>query len=522
MATFEVTGPDGSKYQVTAPDDASQSDIMAYVQKQSKPKVDADSLLPKTLEVAGRDTGIPLPQSVAAGLVGAGKTTARILQGVRQLLPGDNTALDAQVAQEKQAYAPLAEAHPLATGLGETLPAFAIPLGAPGSVMGMVGRSALANAAPGALSYGTAGERAGEAGVGAAGGGLGALGGAALGRVLNPVRAANPAAMAETQALAQQYGVNLRPAQATGSKALAGLEGTLAQLPGSAGVFQKVQQSQGEAFNKAAMATLGESGNIGNDSALLAKQNIGGRIQSAAAGARIPVDDALLNDLAKVEANYGKNLSPDQRPIVGQYMDDILSQPTITGDAYQAWRSRIGARAAGTSDSELKGALKGIQGALDSAFDRAAGPEASAAMVQARGQYRNFKTLEPLIAEAGMTSNNIPPMRVMSRALATKNTQGEMSGLAQLGRTIGREYPNSGTAPRLFWQNLLTSPNSITSPSYLIGATGIPLLAAKTLTSSPVEKYLTHGLLGITPEMEKRLIRLGGLLGFGTANAAAQ
>jgi hypothetical protein len=287
--------------------------------------------------------------------------------------------------------------------------------------------------------------------------------------------------------------------------------------------LQKVQQSQGEAFNRAAMATLGEGGNIGNDSAILAGRNIGGRIQQAAAGTTIPINDAVLGDLASVEAKYGKNLTPDQRPIVGQYMDDILnSAPTITGEQYQTWRSRIGARAAGTSDSELKGALKGIQGALDSAFDRAASPEAAAAMTQARGQYRNFKTLEPLIAEAGMTSNNIPPMKVMNRALATKNTQGEMSGLAQLGRTIGREYPNSGTAPRLFWQNILTSPQSITSPQYLVGATGIPLLTAKTLTSAPVEKYLTHGLLGVTPEMEKRLIKLGGLLGFGTANAATQ
>jgi hypothetical protein len=439
------------------------------------------------------------------------------------LLPGDNTALDQQVAQEKQAYAPLAQAHPLATGLGETLPAFAIPLGAPGSVMGMVGRSALANAAPGALEYGTTGERAANAGIGAAGGAVGALGGAALGRVLNPVRAANPVAMAETQALASKYGVDLRPAQATGSKALAGLEGTLAQLPGSAGVYQKVQQGQGEAFNRAAMNMLGESGNIGNDSAILAQQNIGNRIQQAASGVTMKLDEPLVADLAAVESKYMRNLSSDQKPFVKNSIEDILAAgDNIPGSTYQAWRSRIGAVANGTSDAEYKGALKGIQGALDSAFDRAAGPDASAAMTQARGQYRNFKTLEPLISKAGMTSNNIPPMQVLSRALATKNTQGEMSGLAQLGQTIGREYPNSGTAPRLFWQNLLTSPNSILSPNYLLGASSIPLLTAKTLTSGPVEKYLTKGMLGVTPEVERRLIRLGGLLGLGTANAAAQ
>jgi hypothetical protein len=271
------------------------------------------------------------------------------------------------------------------------------------------------------------------------------------------------------------------------------------------------------------MNMLGESGNIGNDSAILAQQNIGNRIQQAASGVTMKLDEPLVADLAAVESKYMRNLSSDQKPFVKNSIEDILAAgDNIPGSTYQAWRSRIGAVANGTSDAEYKGALKGIQGALDSAFDRAAGPDASAAMTQARGQYRNFKTLEPLISKAGMTSNNIPPMQVLSRALATKNTQGEMSGLAQLGQTIGREYPNSGTAPRLFWQNLLTSPNSILSPNYLLGASSIPLLTAKTLTSGPVVKYLTHGMLGVTPEVERRLIRLGGLLGLGTANASAQ
>jgi hypothetical protein len=37
MATFEITSPDGKKYRVTAPDGASEADILAYVQAQTAP-----------------------------------------------------------------------------------------------------------------------------------------------------------------------------------------------------------------------------------------------------------------------------------------------------------------------------------------------------------------------------------------------------------------------------------------------------------------------------------------------------
>jgi hypothetical protein len=138
-------------------------------------------------------------------------------------------------------------------------------------------------------------------------------------------------------------------------------------------------------------------------------------------------------------------------------------------------------------------------------------------MQTARGQYRNFKTLEPLINKASMSSNNIPPAQVLNRALATKNTQGVMGGLAQLGQQMGKEYPNSGTAPRLFWQRLLTEPTALLEPGMWAGATGIPYLTAKAMTSGPGERYLSKGLLSITPERE-RLLKAGfgvpaGLLG---------
>ncbi len=483
--------------------------------------VGGDEYLPQTLEIAGKDTGIPLPKSVAAGLVGAGKSTARIMQGVQQLFGGNSPQLAAQVAEENKLYAPLAAAHPWATGIGEGAPAMAVPMGGAGSVLGGVAKAALANAIPGALEYGTPEERAKQAAIGGAGGAAGGLLGAGLGRFITPVRSANPLATDEVRAIADAAKIKLTPAQATGSKPLQSLDATLATFPGSAGVMAKIQQGQGEGFNRAAMGLLGEppTSSIANDAATLAKQGIGSRIEGAAAGVNIPVDMPLLDSLAKVEAKYAKNLTPDQRPIVGQYINDILNQgPTFDGKAYQAWRARIGARAQSTQDSELKSALKGVQGALDDAFDRAAPAAQSKAMDAARGQYRNFKTLEPLLQKAAMGASNIPPAQVASRALATKNFTPEMQNLAQLGQTL-KDYPNSGTTPRLFWQTILSNPAQLLNPFLMVGAPAA-YGVAKAIHNPLSRKYLTNEAM--TPELEALLIRGGGLLGYGGARGAGQ
>lgn len=493
-----------------------------WSQKPTASKTDnPDANLAGTLNFMGRDTGIPIPPALEAFLIGAGKATTRIGQGVRQLMPGSNAELDKQVAAEQTAYAPLEKAHPWATGFGEAMPAMAVPIGGAASLPVTMGKAALAAALPGALEYGTAAERAKRAALGGAAGAIGAGVGYGFGRLLTPVRSSNPAASAETNALAEAAGIKLTPAQATGSKPLASLEGTLATYPGSAGYMAKIKQAQAEGFNRAAAGVLGQppTSTIANDAAQLARQGIGGRIEAAAAPVQVRIGtEEFINDLAAVESKYMKNLTSDQKPFVKNVIKDILDAgDTIPGNMYQAWRSRIGARAAGTSDSEFKGALKGIQKALDKAFDASAGPDAASAMNAARSQYRNFKTLEPLLEKAAMTSSNISPKGVASRALATGNTQGPMQSLAQLGQTVGGEYMNSGTAPRLLWQEIIQNPLRLLNPMLSIGGPTAWTMAHG--INSPLgSKYLTNQL--VTPEIERILMRGGGLLGYGAANAA--
>lgn len=109
-------------------------------------------------------------------LIGAGRTFDRVGKGMQQLYYGatgnqkELDALKARAASDDAAYKPLAEARPFATGIGEALPSLALPGAGAGSALANAGRLALAGAIPGALEYGTAGERAGRAALGAAAG----------------------------------------------------------------------------------------------------------------------------------------------------------------------------------------------------------------------------------------------------------------------------------------------------------------------------------------------------------------
>lgn len=111
-----------------------------------------------------------------SALIGAGRTIDRVAKGMQQLYYGATgnqqalAALKTAAADDDKAYAPLREARPWATGIGEAAPSMVIPGGGASTLLGNVGRMALAGAVPGALEYGSAGDRLERAGIGAIGG----------------------------------------------------------------------------------------------------------------------------------------------------------------------------------------------------------------------------------------------------------------------------------------------------------------------------------------------------------------
>jgi hypothetical protein len=149
---YEITAPDGSRYEITAPDDATQEQVLSYAKQQWKQQ---------PAKPAIEDPGF-----AQTALIAAGRTVDRVGKGMQQLYYGATGQADKQAAlktaaqEDNAAYQQLRELRPWATGIGEAVPSMVVPMGGAATMVGNVGRMALAGGLPGALEYGSAEERA--------------------------------------------------------------------------------------------------------------------------------------------------------------------------------------------------------------------------------------------------------------------------------------------------------------------------------------------------------------------------
>jgi hypothetical protein len=156
MPTYRITSPSGDVFEITAPDGATQEQVLAYAKKnmgaaaqplQAEPPIDP-SEGGTNLRPFGFDTGIQMPQGVSRFLAGAGKSMVDVGRGAGQMLGlVDRKSVD----DSKRLDAPLMD-----TGSGVV-----------GNVLGNV-----AMALPAALAGPAAATIAAQAGLGAVQGAL--------------------------------------------------------------------------------------------------------------------------------------------------------------------------------------------------------------------------------------------------------------------------------------------------------------------------------------------------------------
>lgn len=161
MARFEITSPDGKRWEVSAPDGATEAQVLDYAKAQWA----------KTAKPPVEDPGFG--ESVK---ISAGKTIDAVLNGLTQMYlgaRGEDSALSGlktNVDRNAEIYKRLQQERPFATGIGEALPSMIIPAGGGATLGANMARMATAGAAPGLLEYGTVGERLGRGAIGAVAG----------------------------------------------------------------------------------------------------------------------------------------------------------------------------------------------------------------------------------------------------------------------------------------------------------------------------------------------------------------
>jgi len=479
-----------------------------------------------------------------AALVGAGRTIDRIYKGVKQGVLGGAEKLGSDAAgrelermkgeeaENTRLYRDLERARPVATFIGETIPALAaIP--AAGTVTG----AAVAGAVPGALEYGTPSERAGRAAMGAAGGAVGAAAGNVIGRAIQPIRQSTALAGGNRAAeeAAGRLGVKLRPGEVTGSKPLQWLETSLNDLPFSAGMAKTASDARQVAINRAAAKAIGQDApQLTDDVLAAARQQIGGTLDSIIAPARIKLDNQFIAEVKNVvNSKVMKSLRNEDAEVILAPFRSLPTGPgaakvAVKGDWFQQNMSALNdaIRSAYIKGEPAKArALEGLEKALDRAALRSLGKEQKAAYEAARKQWANLRTLETgQVVEAG----NVVPSRVdaaLRNRYREAYKEGRLTGeLPDIGR-LAQAYkalPQSGTTPRAIYSGF--AGGALFAEPFSAGAMlAAPPLAQKFLQSKAGGHYLTKGLAEITPEIEKRLRMAGvGLLGAPAIGAAWQ
>lgn len=450
-----------------------------------------------------------------AGLIAAGRGTDKIVQGVRQLYnkaTGDQGALDRMAADEAEKdrfYAPLKDAHPVATAIGETAPSLAVPLAGPG---GLVVRSAVAGALPGALEYGSLGQRAARASIGAAGGAVGGALGLGASRLLKPAGVGAQALPAEAIQAAENIGYKLSPGQRSQNAAMQGFENYLTKSPGSSGAMQMRAAANQTAMSRAAAGAMGQSAdNLGEGVFAAAKNAIGSEFNRLQDITAPQLGDEFLSSLAKIDsanAARGSFRSKSIDSLIDKGID-LAAQGKLTGTAYKEIRTQISNDAQSAfkaGDATLGQALKTVRGALDDAAKKSLSEADQAAWDTTRQQWQAYKLLtKSNVAEGGNLSapRLAAAIRQHGDGLRTGATQGPLADIARIGESLkGVQNPNSG---QLTQQMLYGNP-----------LTGLPMMAGNKVsqmayTNPLIEKYLSEGLLDVGVNGQRNLGRLGQL-----------
>jgi len=288
-----------------------------------------------------------------------------------------------------------------------------------------------------------------------------ALGNVALG-TLDP-ETAQLAALAR-----DRYGINVNAGQISPNQALRFTSSTLNRLPFSGSGPGMAAQSN--AFHEGLAAQIGEHANrLTPDVMNAAETRIGNNFDTVAQNTTLRADQQFQNNLQNTLIDAHHELSPDEFRPLNNIFDNIINKinanGNIDGETYQALtrgRTPLG-RAIANPNPNISYYAQQIRDHLDDALQRSAPPDMQDLLTEARGQWRNLKTLEPLAAKSNtgeinpallkQAINNNP----FSKNALAYGRGGDLADLARIGNRFLAEPPSSGTAERLTATGLMGS-----------------------------------------------------------------
>lgn len=307
---------------------------------------------------------------------------------------------------------------------------------------------------------------------------------------------------------AEKYGIDLTAPQISTSQ---GMKNLATIAAGGATTPEQLGQ-----FTRAVSRTFGaDSDRLTPEVINDAYNALGSRFDHAASQTIIRADNQFGNDIGRV-ANEARQVLPESevRPIENQ-IENIMgkvSNGEIHGSQYQAL-TREGAplsRAMRSNNPNVAYYAGQLREAFDDAMERsltAAGKEdVLKDLRDARFQYKNLKTVEPLAAKSSENGGVLSPALLkgaVNKNFKSKARKGaaELGELADIAQAFMKDQPNSGTPGRLEAMGALTAlPAAVATGSWELPATIIGsaamrgatrgVLDSKTLAKSVVRRGL--------------------------------
>lgn len=524
MATYRITAPDGNQYDVTAPDDATEDQVLAYAQQNyqgvgsaaASPQEQPDRVADVSMSglVAGRRGPEKIPSVLSPEFearAGGDSFTGKLKYSASQILPSLFKG-DAGVRDRALSAVPGSRVEQDASGaeIIVTPDGGRFYVNKPGLDMDDVFRfgGQVASFLPaGRLVRGASwGTRALQAGAGAAA--TDAAGQAASGQGVDPTQvglsalagtggqAASEALIAGGKAAAQRVrelrplfddakklGINLTPAQLSQSELTRRAATQLGKLPLSGG--QAVLDAQQAAGNSALARMLGQKADaVTPDVMASAADDIGKKFDSVFSGG-MRYDTQFLRELGALRQEAAALDDPAQNALM-KLVERVRTQSkngAITGRTLQSLDQM--ARKWGSGGGDRQHVAQAFRESLHEAFGRQAPKAVKEAWDTARRQWSTLKTLEPVVArnpEGGIPLGQIQGAinaTKSGRTLRARGKDGELGLLATIGQRI-KAPSSSGTSENLMARNwlesLLLTPGGLATRATLNNSTLSPLL----------------------------------------------
>lgn len=297
---------------------------------------------------------------------------------------------------------------------------------------------------------------------------------AAAGLATNALPAIMRSAPADAETLrlanvAKDNNIPIRASQISTSPFIQKVDQVTGWIPGSGRAGENAAQQS--AFTRAVSHSFGEdTDQITRQTIQDAKTRIGGVLNDVEGRTPIQFDAPTVQSLAKAQAD-ARNMfgaGTDRYNIVQDKINQIVQlaqehNGVIPGDAWAGLYHKGSPidRLSGAQDSDVARIAGDLKSAAQDAVQRQAAPDDAQAYTNARFQYKNMKTVEPLVTTGAPGEISPAGLNQKVRTGFDTTNAGPLGDLADLGQRFLRQPKDSGTPLGEKVLRMMTAPGEV-------------------------------------------------------------